>query len=279
MAKTKEIRRAREHRRPTLAERADRYDLYQQSVQEPSFDVEFFERVYKQNCSGEPLVLREDFCGTAAISCEWVKSSRLRRAVAIDLDPAPLEWCRTHNFPRLGRDERDRVDLLQQDVLDAHDVDADIISVQNFSFFYYQSRESLLRYLRTARSNLKPSGVIVMDMVGGTEVQEEDREEITEKDGFDYVWEQHSFDPITSEQVCYIHFHFPDGSRLKRAFEYRWRLWTIPELRELLLEAGFRRADIYWEGTDEDGDGDGEYERVEHASNEPAWIAYVVGVK
>ena len=26
---------------------------------------------------------------------------------------------------------------------------------------------------------------------------------------------------------------------LRRAFQYNWRLWTIPELREMLLAAGF----------------------------------------
>ena len=26
---------------------------------------------------------------------------------------------------------------------------------------------------------------------------------------------------------------------LRRAFQYNWRLWSIPELREMLLAAGF----------------------------------------
>ena len=80
-------------------------------------------------------------------------------------------------------------------------------------------------------------------------------------------------------QFC-IHFRFKDGSALSRAFQYDWRLWTLPEIRELLIEAGFERADVYWEGTDkETGEGTDVYRRREHAESDPAWIAYVVGVK
>ena len=57
------------------------------------------------------------------------------------------------------------------------------------------------------------------------------------------------------------------------------RLWTIQELKELLLEAGFSRADAYWEGPGEDGTGDGIFVRNSSAENEDAWIAYVVGGK
>ena len=60
--------------------------------------------------------------------------------------------------------------------------------------------------------------------------------------------------------LCHIHFSFPDGSKIKKAFTYDWRLWTLPEIRELLLEAGFQRATVYWEGTNEETEeGDGEF--------------------
>ena len=53
--------------------------------------------------------------------------------------------------------------------------------------------------------------------------------------------------------VNHIHFEFTNGSRLKRAFTYEWRLWTLPEIRELLGEAGFSRSTVYWEDRDADG--------------------------
>jgi hypothetical protein len=78
---------------------------------------------------------------------------------------------------------------------------------------------------------------------------------------------------------CHIHFKFPDGSKIKKAFTYEWRLWTAPELRELLLEAGFSKATVYWEGEDEDGEGNGEFTPDEKGVADYAWIAYVVAEK
>ena len=31
---------------------------------------------------------------------------------------------------------------------------------------------------------------------------------------------------------------------IENAFVYRWRLWSVPELREAMLEAGFRKTDV-----------------------------------
>ena len=78
---------------------------------------------------------------------------------------------------------------------------------------------------------------------------------------------------------CYIHFKFKDGSKLKRAFSYAWRLWTAPEIRDLLLEAGFATVTVYWEGEDEDGEGDGVFTPNDTGEADLAWIAYIVGEK
>jgi len=32
---------------------------------------------------------------------------------------------------------------------------------------------------------------------------------------------------------------------LDRAFSYYWRMWTLPELQELLQEAGFVKVTVY----------------------------------
>jgi hypothetical protein len=64
---------------------------------------------------------------------------------------------------------------------------------------------------------------------------------------------------------------------MRRAFEYSWRMWTLPEIRELLAEAGFRRSTVYWEGTEEDTDeGDGEFTPNDTGEADLAWIAYIV---
>ena len=76
--------------------------------------------------------------------------------------------------------------------------------------------------------------------------------------------------------VCHIHFKFPDGSKLKRAFSYDWRMWTLPELREVLIEAGFATARVYWEGEDEDGEFNGIFSETQTGFPDPAWVVYLI---
>jgi SAM-dependent methyltransferase len=279
MAKGKKKRdKDRKKGKKTQAARADRYALYLQSVQAPDVDVKFFRRIYKSEFGAAPSSLREDFCGTAAICCEWVKGKPERSAFGVDIDPEPLAWGREHNLSKLKDGDRDRVQLIEGDVRTAETPKIDVICAQNFSYCCFKTREELRRYCEVARKNLADKGVFILDLFGGFESIQE-VEEVTEHDGFDYVWDQSSFDPITHDAVYHIHFRFDDGSRLKKAFSYHWRLWTIPEIREILLEAGFDRADAYWEGVDEDGEGDGVYRKQAHGTNDPAWNAYIVGVK
>ena len=69
---------------------------------------------------------------------------------------------------------------------------------------------------------------------------------------------------------------FPDGTKLRKAFTYDWRLWTIPEIRECLADAGFRRSHVYWEGTDHaTGEGDGTFRRTTVGEACGGWIAYI----
>ena len=94
------------------------------------------------------------------------------------------------------------------------------------------------------------------------------------------MWDQSDFDPVNRRATCYIHFRFPDGSKLKRAFKYVWRLYTIPEIREALADAGFDSSAAYWEGTDpESGEGDGVYTASERGEADEAWVCYIVGFK
>ena len=57
----------------------DRHLLYTAAVQSVDADLDFFLRVYKRK-RGEPFkTLREDFCGTAALACEWVRRRFINR--------------------------------------------------------------------------------------------------------------------------------------------------------------------------------------------------------
>jgi hypothetical protein len=248
--------------------------------------VEFFERVYRAEFGRPPVMLREDFCAAAALCCEWVRGGRNRRAYGVDLDPEPLAWGREHNLAVLPAEARSRVELALHDARDGRGPKADVVAALNFSFFIFRTREALRGYFAAARRNLARRGVLVLDMMGGWEVMQEGKRDTRRiraaggRPGFTYLWEQARFDPITHAARYHIHFRFKDGSELRRAFTYDWRLWSVPEVRELLLEAGFHRADVYWEGTDRaTGQGDGVWRKREHAASDPAWIACVVGVK
>jgi hypothetical protein len=258
------------------ARQADRYVLYQKSVQVPEADVSFARRVFKKRYGRPARRLREDFCGTALMCCEWVRGHRDNRAWAVDLDPEPLAWGREHNLSGLTADQRERLELVEGDVLDTPAPEpVDVTVAFNFSYFIFHERAQLRAYFEQARSTLDAEGVLLLDAYGGADAQRT-MTEAREIDGFDYVWDQHQFDPIHHRALNYIHFEFPDGSEMKRAFRYDWRLWSLPELRDLLLEAGFADVQVFWEGTDrKTGEGNGVYKPADEALDDPAWIAYV----
>lgn len=258
-----------------MAQLADRHVLYEASVQAVDFEVEFLSDTYKALRGRRPRVMREDFCGTANAACEWVKSHRNNQAIAIDLDPSVLAWGKAHHVARLTPGQKSRLSIIQGNVLEVRTPPADLCVAFNFSYWTFKTREQLRAYFVRAREALKSDGLFFLDIYGGPEAHEE-REEATEYDDFTYVWDQSRVDPVTGRTVCHIHFKFPDKSRIKRAFTYDWRLWSLPEVRELLAEAGFQRSTVYWQGADDDGEPSDEFYPVEEGDADPAWIAYVV---
>lgn len=265
--------------RRTLAERAERHVLYERAVQSPDVDVEFAVQAWKREFGGRPTRMREDFCGTAALCREWVKAHRDNRAWGVDLDADTLAWGRKHNIAPLAAARRKRVTLMQGDVRDTVTPPVDVVMAQNFSYFLFEERRMMLNYFRAVRRHLGERGIFIIDAYGGPDAVREVLEE-TEYGDFVYIWDQDSFDPITRHARCFIHFAFPDGSRLDRAFRYDWRMWTIPELRELLADAGFTASEVWWEGTDaKTGEGSGDYSVQESADADEAWVCYIVAYK
>ena len=260
------------------ARRADKYDLYQRAVQVPESDVRFLRRIFKANFGRPARSLREDFCGAAALCCAWVLDHPDNVAYGVDLDPEPIAWGRAHNLSDLPEEAQCSVRLLEGDVRTVSHPKVDITVGFNFSYFLFKERAELLRYFRKARTTLKPEGLFAIDVFGGWEAHRTMEEE-TDLDDFTYCWEQAKYDPIAMELLCHIHFDFPDGSRLRKAFSYDWRLWSIPELRELLADAGFALSEVYWEGTcRHTGEPNDVFTKREKAQYDPAWIAYLVAV-
>lgn len=265
-------------KRATLAAAADRYALYQSSVQTPSADVEFFDRVFRRLRGRRPRSLREDFCGTGYLSATWVQSHRERTATGVDIDPEPLAWGQAHNMAELSPKAASRVRLLEADVLDGVGDAAEVACAMNFSYGVFKERALLKRYFQVVYDKLTPDGVFFTELYGGTEAIIDLVEE-RPCEGFTYIWEQETYNPINHQTVCHIHFRFPDKSRVDRAFSYDWRLWTIPEICELLAEVGFKAPQVYWETTDDDGDGTGDFEPTETEENQESWLVYIVAAK
>jgi hypothetical protein len=262
-----------------MAKRADKYSLYQEAVQDPASDVRLAKRIFEKRFGRPPQLLREDFCGTAAVSCCWVQADSANRAWGIDLDPEPLEWGRQHNLSALTAEQRERIELIQADVREAECEKADITCAFNFSYFLFKKRPELLAYLQKTRTTLRDEGILMLDVYGGADAQRQMKER-REHDDFDYIWDQYRFDPVHHNVVNHIHFEFADGSRMRRAFQYDWRLWSLPELSDLLYDAGFSEVEVYWEGTDhETGEGNGIYHKVDRAIDDPAWVSYIVGIR
>jgi hypothetical protein len=261
---------------------ADKHDLYQRSVQDPEIEIAFIARVYKKTFARAPLSLREDFCGTALFCGEWIKTRPDRTAIGIDLDRPTLDWGIKHNLSQLGEPGQ-RITLLQQNVLDPVKQQSDIAIGLNFSYWVFKTREQMRAYFQGVHASLTSEGMFVLDAYGGPysmdPMGDDDMERTRVKGGFTYVWDQHIFNAINHDVVNHIHFEFRDGTKLERAFTYHWRFWTLPELTELLQEAGFSRVQVYWEDEDEDGEGTGVYRARKRADNGGAWVAYIIAEK
>ncbi|MEJ2404882.1 MAG: class I SAM-dependent methyltransferase [Candidatus Thiodiazotropha sp.] len=272
----------RKKKAPSLADQADRHRLYELSVQCSEAEIDFIDDTFKKLRKRRATRLREDFCGTANVCCEWVRRRKRNYAIGVDLDAEVLQWGRTHQLAELKPAERKRVSLREENVLSVKTEPVEIISAMNFSYWLFKERKQLKRYFKRVHEQLADDGVFFMDAYGGYDSYKEIEEEREIEDGeesFTYVWEQEKYDPITGNLICHIHFDFEDGSRLKRAFTYDWRLWSLPEVRELLEEVGFGKITFYWQGFDKDGEADGIFVPVTEGEADAGWICYISAEK
>lgn len=264
-----------------LAAQADPFRLYELAVQCPESEVHFIDQQFRRLRGREPRSLREDFCGTAALCWEWVTAADGRTAVGVDKDPRVLAWSKAKHGAGFPDTVTARVTLLEQDVLAVEPQTVDVLAAFNFSYWLFADRTRLLDYLRRARAALGSQGVLFLDAYGGYDAPRVITEERSVEHGdqsFTYVWEQQSYDPISGAMDCHIHFGFPDGSQLERAFSYRWRLWNLPDLRDLLHDAGFSSVTVYWQGWTEDGEPDGIFRPADTGEPDAGWIAYITAL-
>ena len=275
--KAKEKAEARAHWE-TL-ETADRHDLYERSVQNTEAEIDFVEQVWNEIRGRTASVLREDFCGTAQTSAEWLRRREDNHSIGVDLDEEVVAWGMAKNRERLTEEQLERLEIRLENVLDVSTRPVETVLAMNFSYFLFKTRDHLRGYFEKVHASLVDDGLFVLDAYGGSDSFTEMEEE-RDLDGFTYVWDQNHYNPINGDVINKIHFHFPDGTKMKDAFIYEWRLWTLPEITEILLEAGFAKASVYWEGTEEDGeDGNGEFTAETVGEPCAGWIVYIVAEK
>lgn len=315
--------------------------LYQQSVQSPKGDISYLQKFFLMYVGGRmPLHLQEDFCGTALLSAEWLRSDPRKTAVGLDLDLEALNWCLENNIPKIGADGFSRISLFHGNVLQplqsklvkmdpeelvssislsqntenlqtdglVSDVPTssasqddeltmkkfplngrDIVCAFNYSCCCLHKRAELVLYFKHARDALSTKGgIFVMDLYGGT--SSENKLKLQRRfPNFTYIWEQAEFDIIQRKTRISLHFHLKKEQRkIRHAFSYSWRLWTLPEIRDCLEEAGFRSVH-FWvrempdssEITRTEGFGAGKdikYEETTSFQQQDSWNAYIVGV-
>ena len=272
---TKDRKQAK--RKSTTAKKMDIHNLYEDSVQCVDAEIDFVDDTYKKIRGRRAKSLREDFCGTMNTSCEWVCRRKSNIAYCLDIDQKVLDWGIVHKISKLSKSQQQRIDIINSDVTTTSTSIVDIVLAMNFSYWIFKDRKTMADYYRHIYNNLADDGIFFLDCFGGPEAFKEMEEE-TEYDGYTYIWDQHKYNPINGDGLFYIHFKFDDGSKIKKAFTYDWRVWTIPEIKEMLTDAGFT-PHIYWEGTDKDGEGNGVFTRSTTGDADESWIAYIVAEK
>ena len=132
----------------------DRPLLYGPAVQHVAHDLDALAHIYRKLNGRAPVLLREDFCGTAALACEWVRRGPRRRAWGVDLHGATLAWARRRRLPSLGP-AASRLTLLHCDAERVTRPSVDLVMALNFSYWVFHRRAELLDYFRAASGSLR----------------------------------------------------------------------------------------------------------------------------
>jgi len=261
-----------------------RHALYEHGVQNPAFTLRFIDQVFKRRFGSVPTSLREDFCGTAVVARHFVASSVERVALGVDHCQETLQAGEARHAQLLDVDARRRLQLMQGDVREVQGdepVDfVDVIVAENFSYSVFHDEETLLAYFAFAFSNLNDHGLLVLDVNAGHLVQQGPHTAVTTKlddDRQPYTmhWVQESFDAITNR--ARFHLTFAQGEQTwPRAFSYDWRVWSIPELVQLLRRAGFVDVDVH---TDAGGKRSGTYRVTTSHPAQDAFVALITAAR
>jgi Methyltransferase domain len=216
---------------PTLSN----FDLYELAVTNPGPLAALLHAAWNGSRRVKP-VLREDFSGSGALARHWAGS--FGPAIAVDRDAAAIRACGKHA----------NLETVKSDVMTCRRK-ADIIAATNFAAGYWHDRASLVKYLAHCRRMLNKGGLLCCDLYGGSDAFVPGVSTVKLRgpagERVEYHWEQVEARPQTGRVLNAIHFRVGKGKLIRNAFTYDWRLWSIPELKDAMLEAGFRSVHLY----------------------------------
>lgn len=185
-----------------------------------------------------PRSLREDFAGPAGLAAEWAGQSPAHTSLAVDIDPEPLAHAPA--APRLKKKVTSALRCRQR---------ADVIALFNFAAGEIHDRRKLVAYFKVLRASLNKGGIAALDIYGGANAFTPGSLKTFaripgSKQRVRYTWQQVAADPDSG--MVENHLHFSIGRKTwASAFIYNWRLWTVPELRDALRDAGFAKVETY----------------------------------
>lgn len=164
---------------------------------------------------------------------------------------------------------------------------ADIVCAFNYSCCCLHSRPDLVLYFKHVFNALSGrGGIFAMDLYGGASSESHLKLRRHFHD-FTYVWEQEAFDVINRMTKISLHFQLKNNRVIRHAFTYHWRLWSLPEVRDCLKEAGFGSIHVWIrnmpsleerEDNEDSWDNDSKYEETTVFYQQSAWNAYIVAV-
>lgn len=242
-----------------MAKKADKHECYQAAVQDVRKEarnlMSIFSELSGENHGAEGVVpthLQEDFCGTALLCREWVSKNPTRHAVGIDLDHDVLDYAQKKiNDSNLC----DVVHLFNGDVLsfEATELPAPhLVVALNYGICYFHRFSTLVKYFQRCRKILARGGIFICDLFNGLFPGNEPVSFWKTCNSFEYLFEQTKVDPLSNTCHGRINFKFSDGSWMRRAFSYHFRMWSLAEVKDAMLEAGFEHVDFYISLDDKD---------------------------
>ena len=138
-----------------MASKANIHVLYEQSVQCVESEIDFVDETFKKLRGRKAKLLREDFCGTANTSCEWIRRRNTNKAIAVDLNEEVLAWGREHKIGKLTDAQAKRITLINENVMTVDTGKVDTALAMNFSYWIFEDRPTMIKYFKVIYNTLR----------------------------------------------------------------------------------------------------------------------------